>query len=327
MQEIVNRVQILLDDKKEEWNKLYKGHAEKIFNNIENIKKCKMNFNVWKPLYLYLNISNSEKSSPEFSLRYRGKNVASLSIKGIDVIISTSKYIRTNKDLFDCDIELSNANWNSIKAKEFRKHYSMNLDSNPNFKKQYNEHRIESLLLTEFSKNKCSKKRQCKKIIKNIQPVKLAGIARFQMPTPISASKKIDYSCIVRGGSIDILARVGTGPNTKLCIMEIKDEYKHKDDPIKALKQGLAYAVFIRELIRSDSGEKWWKLFGFNHPVPKKLKLYVSCVMPFNDKLINDDKPFSSDTINMKDSDDTIQLHYIYFEYKNDEISIIDKSF
>jgi hypothetical protein len=101
--------------------------------------------------------------------------------------------------------------------------------------------------LTEFS----GKGKQ----IKKIKPVRYQGI-RFGMPTPLGASdhKKLKYSGF-RGGEIDILARTGRGRATYLTVIEVKDENKQNEPPKDALKQAIKYAVFIRELLRSESGK------------------------------------------------------------------------
>ena len=80
-----------------------------------------------------------------------------------------------------------------------------------------------------------SKKSSTGKILCNIQPVKLAGIARFQMPTPFRVSdiNNVKYTGST-GGGIDIIARIRKGSTTKLCIMELKDENKLKEPPAKA---------------------------------------------------------------------------------------------
>lgn len=94
-----------------------------------------------------------------------------------------------------------------------------------------------------------------------IQPVKIANTC-FPTPTPISASNHtgIKYSGCSRGG-IDIFAHVGKHP-TRLCVIEVKDETVSKEPPIKATEQAVAYATFIRELLRYDP--TWYKLFGFS---------------------------------------------------------------
>ena len=161
------------------------------------------------------------------------------------------------------------------------------------------------MLLTEFSKKSGKDKVLC-----NIQPVKIAGIARFQMPTPLYASdiKKLKYSG-TGGGGIDIISRIGTGGAIKLCIMELKDENNAKETPTKAILQGLAYATFIRELLRSKNGQDWWKIFGFSGKLPEQLELYVVCVMPSKQ---NNDIFFANKII--KTAKDSFHLHYIYFQ-------------
>ena len=167
------------------------------------------------------------------------------------------------------------------------------------------------MLLTEFSKKSGKDKVLC-----NIQPVKIAGIARFQMPTPISAAKikKVEFAG-AGGGGIDIISRIGTVKATKLCIMELKDENAPKEPPAKAILQGLAYATFIRELLRSKGGQDWWKIFGFSSKLPEQLELYVVCVMP---SISNNDTSFANKII--KTAKDSFHLHYIYFQEKDNKV-------
>lgn len=196
--------------------------------------------------------------------------------------LDTKKYNELNERDFDCKVFLSKVDWKGNKAKKFRSHFKnreqvRNIETN----RGNEEHRIESLLLSEFSKTK-------DKALPFIKPVAIAKI-RFPMPTPLSASnhKQIKYSGIY-GGGIDILARTGTGGRaTNLCIMELKDENIKKELPKNVIKQALTYATFIRELLRSDSGQDWWKLFGFRGNIPQKLVLFATCVMPSNE---NNDK-------------------------------------
>jgi hypothetical protein len=137
------------------------------------------------------------------------------------------------------------------------------------------------------------------------------------MPTPISASNHkapLKYSKS-KGGGIDILARTGRGPHATLTVIEVKDENTDKEPPEAALKQAIQYAVFIRELLRSDCGEAWYKIFGFTGGIPKNLKIRVACAMP-DDNL---DKSFAKKTCSI--GSDTIECHYIYFKYDGKRLS------
>jgi len=294
-----------------EWILRYREYAEKIISNIETIKSLKHGrFREWSPLYLYMNVTQA-KSQMEFSLRYLGQEVARLNAVKDMITISTKNFVKNNERDFGCKIKLDDVEWKSKTASDFRRHFLNCTKRTDNSGKKNEEHRIESLILTEFSKNTGANK-----AFSYIQPVKIAGVARFQMPTPLYASdiNNLKY-CGFRGGGIDILARTGRGRTTKLCIMELKDENDKKEPPAKVIKQDLAYAVFIMELLRSESGQNWWKIFGFGGIVPKSIELYVVCVMPssknnntsFADKIIYSGK-------------DNFHFQYMYFQENNNEV-------
>jgi len=306
---IVSEVQQLLEQSKE-WKQRYANYAQTIMSKYEKVKSKKQKVREWAPLFLYTNLSETMKGM-KFSLRYLGQDVAKLKFGREEITVSTKGFDENNASDFDCSFRLDGNKWTSAEASKFRRHFSGFPERTVNSNKGNEEHRIESLLLTEFSKG--SRK---DKIINNIQPVKLAGIARFQMKTALTASdiRKVAYSGR-NGGGIDILSRIGTGSTTRLCIMEVKDENVPKEPPAKAILQGLAYATFIRELLRSESGKQWWKIFGFNRKLPEHIQLYVVCIMPSTQ---NNDTSFSDSVIKM--DKDSFHLNYLYFKERNNSI-------
>lgn len=269
----------------------------------------------------------SAKQGMQFSLRYQGQDIAKLKVdRNEEATISTKSFDINNKDHFGCDVILDNDSWRSEKATSFRKHFIAKPLRSDDTAKRNEEHRVESLLLTEFSKKKSDCKMLC-----NIQPVKIAEIARFQMLTPLKASNlnKLGYSGS-SGGGIDILCRVGTGGGVKLCVMEVKDEYSTSEPPVKAVQQGLAYAVFIRELLRSSSGKRWWEIFGFkSDSLPKKLEICVVSAMPpgsdadlsFAGTMIPISKPED-----IEGKEDSIHLHYLSFEEQGNVLKTMSTS-
>ena len=152
--------------------------------------------------------------------------------------------------------------------------------------------------------------------------MKLFGI-KFSMPTPLSAShhsKPTKYTKSYRG-AIDIFARTGKGgKNTYLTVIEVKVINNSKVRPQNALKQGIQYAVFIRELLRSEKGQDWYSIFGFSGKLPKKLKIRVACAMP--DDFI--DKSFANKKHGV--GCDEIECHYIYFKYNGKRITNFQSS-
>jgi hypothetical protein len=301
------------------WRENYKRYAEKLTENLAFIAKKCGNFNEWAPLHFFINTTAAMSSTRKLVLdvRYMGQNVAKLTCDKDDrVTISTrgEDLESNNQRHFGCSIALNEVDWASKDAAKFRKYFK---DEKPK-RKGNHEVKIQSMLLTEFSKTGRTK------LLRGIQPVKFAKI-RFPMPTALSASDhgKLEYGKgSSGGGSIDILARVGKSPNVCLCIIEVKDENKKSEPPKDALKQAIAYAVFIRDLLRSDAGPLWWKLFGFSGkiPVKGKLKLYASCAMPVGKGEL-DDKSFGGKSL--KIDGDTIECHYVYFEMPEDKSSLL----
>ena len=313
-EKVVKDVQSLLK-KNTEWKKRYSDYAKSIEANIPIIKEQRKKFYQFTPLRVYITTSNLKNKKADFSVRYLGQEVAKLSVKGENIILSTKGKEGNNTKHFGCNISVNNENWTGKCASDFRKYflnqYKNNIKRNDEGK-QNEEHRIESLLLEEFSK-----RRTKSKSLTGIQPVKFVN-ACFPMPTPIKASKhnEIKYSAD-KGGGIDILARVNP---RKLCVIEVKDETVSTEPPIKAVEQAVAYATFIRELLRYDS--TWYKLFGFSGKLPKSLTILASCAMPYNEDLY--DTSFDGQIIDI--DGDKIELHYIYFEENNNIITKIDSS-
>jgi hypothetical protein len=102
-----------------------------------------------------------------------------------------------------------------------------------------------------------------------IQPVLLYGLLPFQVPVPFSAvTGTPKYSKM--GGHIDILARRKRADNrVRLSVWELKrpGSIEH------AVFQSYIYAVTLRYMLRSSSGDDWFQLFGFSKKVPPSLHI------------------------------------------------------
>lgn len=304
-----------------EWRERYAAYAASISENIDIIRTARQKFALTSALSAYINVSNAKnaKRALNFELRHLGQSVADLAIRDGVIIVDTSRFDEKNERDFGCGIMLSKALWRSPDADRFRSFFhNRSPERLPGSAKKNEEHRLESLLLAEFSKSKG-------KALPNIQPVKVAGL-RFPTPTPLSASDhgKVDYANFY-GGGIDILARTGKGKYAKLCVIELKDENKDAEPVGDVLKQAIKYTVFIRELLRSDAGAAWWKLFGFNatgnNPIPENLIIYAACAMP--------DKPDADTSFagtEYRIGSDIIRLHYIYFSENGNTIQNIYSS-
>jgi len=310
IEKAIKDTQAALRENRQAWEKDWAKYASGILRNTASLNTKSSKFHEWVPLHTYLTTTNAygNPNTINFDLRYHGQNVATLICNDSGTRISTKDYNQTNMH-FGCEIKLDGVPWNSPAARDFRAFFRESPVRDPHAPTANEEHRIESLLLTEFAKNGLFK------IYRGIQPVQIAG-ARFPMPTPIAAARH----GVVRfvgpgGGGIDILARIGAGGRRHLCIIELKDEYIPREPPSHAIEQAVKYAVFIRELLRSKAGENWWNLFRFKSPVHTPLVLFAACAMPMPNSPNTADTSFAGDEYCIG-GDDKIQLHYIYFKEK-----------
>jgi hypothetical protein len=289
-----------------EWIERYNKYADKLIKNEGKFKNGYKKFKVKSPLYAYTNVSMSMGGSLEYDLRFSGQSIAIIGVNNDGkVFISTKKKDESNKKYLEIDIKLDNNDWLSANATKFRKHFY----DNSSLKGKSPEHSMENKLLAEFKKNRSENKKLC-----NIQPVRLFDDLFFQMPTPLTASKDVKYSG-ANGGGIDILSRVKHKNNeTRLCVMELKDEYSNSEPPKKVMEQAVAYATFVAHLLRSKSGNKWYKLFGYKDHVPKQLTIDVATLMPKPKESI----PLENfgEEIDVF-SDTTLKLYSLYFTEEN----------
>ena len=335
---IIEKVQELLTNNTE-WEARYEKYmanyekfntsGKKVFLTAQKQFLVPTHFALYMPISL---VNDCNSRTIFFELRFHGQSVALIRVhwrkgqfnKNVELFIKKSETVYNAL----CELQLTDfaekfkelwkkcVSWNSSsEAKSFREIYlklERELKNNPTVKlKGQPEHEMESELLRIFSE-----KSTTKKDISYIQPVKIPYTkARFQMPTPITASEakngadKIKYSG-ENGGGIDILARVGRGSHATLAILELKDQNIKSEPPERAINQAIAYATFIRELLRSEIGQKWWKFFGFSGNLPNTLKLKAIIVMPNEN---NPSKSFAKTSLGFNDgTNDAIELGYIY---------------
>lgn len=276
--EIVKKTSLLLEENCE-WKERYANYAKKI--DLDQYAKDRKKFRIPKPLNVYSSISRVEKCTKyttSYDLRYQGQSIGEITVENGEVLLNTIEKKDHNSKYFEYSCNSDKVKWSSADAKNFRKHFIRYDKSNSHSP----EHKIEQFLLSEFSKRtRASEKKLC-----SIQPVRLANLF-FQMPTPIKASdhnKGIEYANQY-GGGIDILARIkDESNNSKLAVMELKDENNKSEPQKEVMWQALAYATFIAYLLRSESGTFWWeKVFGFKEGSLLKdnpVEIIVATIMP-----------------------------------------------
>ena len=315
---VIDHVQILLSQNTE-WKTKYSKYKNDIFASKNSLMLRQQ-----QNLYYYTNFSDSIKTTDKklyAQIRYRGQLVGkicqteNISGKFEHILIIDKKDGEHNCKTFPGYQNVEELNgfagksstlkcdWhNSKEAQAFRKFFKGSLKKGlkSNSQESRGEHTLESAFLTEIEKRDSITKSLC-----YIQPVKLKNL-RFQFPTGLSASKlhkdinkkndikHLSYS--ENGGGIDILARRKKGNQSYLTVIELKDEYKEQEKPEIAIMQAIAYATFIRELIRCDAANSnanssWYALFGLNTKDLDK-DLVIKCVVALPD--VKDPNLFSN---------------------------------
>ena len=310
--QVIDVVTDLLQKNKTEWSPRYQGYQELIGNLNAQIADMRKKFRALDPVFVYLSISKvktANASRVSFDLRYEGQSVAELIVnKTVSLKVNPTQAENNVRDFGFPGGLNGKFDWYSKEAMVFRKFFSGKPQRTQNATQENTEHRFESVILTDLLKRISSEK-----TLVNIRPVLLCG-ARFQMPTPLSASNA--KSGIVTyagksGGGIDILARAGkSGRKTNLCVIEVKDENTVQESPQKAMNQAIAYAAFIWQLLRDkENGPGWWKLFGFSGSLPTKLSIITVVAMPKGDK----DQIYPGEIIKIGANDELV-LQYIYID-------------
>jgi len=268
--QIIKEVEKELSKNESDWLKRYSRYAKEINENLSEIEKNKDLFQLHKSIRPFMELSQATRKM-SISLRFKGTRIAELNIKKDKVLLISTKGFENANKYFGCTEAtkiLNNTNWNddTRKASNFRSFYKHCT------KESYKvEHEIESLLKDRgFVKHAI---------------VQIAKKYNFQFPTPLGASKssnsenkiktkKILYSG-KNGGGIDILAR---DRSKNLCVIELK-QVGTKDSLEMVLGQALAYATFLRQLLKSHIRQDWYEILGINRKIPDKLKIKVISLM------------------------------------------------
>ena len=97
--------------------------------------------------------------------KYKGIDIASITISKDKTTITTETYDKSNKELFKCNTQLKQEEFNSINTMKFLEHFKRD-DIIP--KTKPNKETQESMLLAEFSKTS-----SYDKLLTGIQPIKV----------------------------------------------------------------------------------------------------------------------------------------------------------
>jgi hypothetical protein len=246
-----------------------------IEGNKAKIKNARRKFHAWKPIRVYTSTTEVKKrvGSVNFSLRYYGQEIANLIVKNeMDVLFDISAK-HTNNNIRDFKIKSPKGRfaWDGEEGKKLRAAFKYFHNKMGGIKRPVaKECEVESRLIEELEK-------RSRKKFKGIQPIMIGGCP-LQIPTPISGNSG---KPILTDGNIDILARRRCSDNrVRLSVWELKrpKAFAH------AVDQAYIYAITLLFMLRSECGQKWYKLFGFNKKIPKHLEIEAAVVITKDQK-------------------------------------------
>lgn len=321
LQYLADEVLGILQENKSEWEERYAKYADIFLSPSAS----SLPFDCPGELFAYINFSTAlknctNKTTAKYFLRYQGQNVADIEVTKKDSKVTFTTY-NTNDSNFGYSTNVKKSDWISDVGKEFRNFfatYKRRIDNG----RRNEEHRIQNLLFRELSK-KIGKDKQ----LKYIQPVKLQNCF-FEMPTPFKASDHTHTYRGKNGGGVDILACVRHGNSTRLGVIEVKDETKPNENIELVINQAVTYACFIRELLRSKSGDKWQKLFGYTKPITVPSSgLIIDAIAAMPNISEYDIKQLASTKrLRVAVGNDYIELHCISFNEQDNRLDILNHS-
>lgn len=235
--------------------------VESLTSALPRIRAASRRFNEWKPLRFYLSVTNALKPQVEFSLRFRGQEVATLTVPANDPHLTFSAdHQERNQRYFGVATPAGTVSWVGPEAAKFRRAFKT-LASNGGGRVHSPEHEIESRILQHMEGGPS----RFAGTLDRIQPVGLGGFP-FQCPVPISASGGKPRA---ERGNLDIVARRRWGARTILSIWELKAPHKITG----AVEQVYTYAIVLALMLRGPNGDLWYRLFGFSGDLPRDLTL------------------------------------------------------
>ena len=153
------------------------------------------------------------------------------------------------------------------------------------------------MLLEEFSK-----RQSYDKLLTGIQPIKYEDALYFKIPIPIN-QKQMEY--------INILTRTKV---RKITLVEILEDGQDLDT---ILAKVTTKSVYLTNLLHTQQGDKWYKMFGFHGRLPTTLTIKVCIAVPKSSK-VKEFEPFT-----IQNGIDTLDYRYLQFENDQEQITSI----
>lgn len=286
-------------DKVKEWHIPYDKQVNIMLEHRELLKQFYKTCKQYE--YVQFHIIEVSPTPPhlfKIQIRYMGQPIAIITIsKDGAITITTEQYNDTNKKTFNCSIQLKDEIWNTAEPIKF-----IDFFNKPNIpiKTKINEvAKTESMLLSEFSKTS-----SIDKILIGIQPIKLENIY-YTIPIIDTISKSMEIKNLTR-------TKI-----RKITIMEILGDTDTQDS---ALTRATAKAVFLLNLLSTEQGKIWYRIFGFHGQKPDYPVIKI-CLTADKSKKI---EKFVPERCTLEKGE--LEYHYMEYEVDSTKITSINTS-
>jgi hypothetical protein len=297
LKDTIEQTQKIIKQSKD-WQTKYDEQVNAMLDNrtvIDQFRKSTKEYETYLQFYL----TKVKASAPDLftiTTKYKGTDIATVTISKDQIQITTDNYNKSNKELFNCDIQLKQEEWNTPNTKQFLEYYKGDIKPKGTLD---NKSQIESMLLAEFSKNS-----SYDKLLTGIQPIKYGNLF-YPIPINIKKNEDTDY--------INILTRTKV---RKLTIIETIDETQTSET---VLANATSKAIFLFNLLHAEQGQQWYKVMGFHGRVTPHLTIKVCIAVP--KELANQCKEFKPFTIETET--DSIEYHYMTYDTDGAKITSI----
>lgn len=283
----IEQTQKIIADNKE-WQQTYDKQANVLLENREVLKQFYKSVKDLEHLQFYITeVLTALPTLFKITVRYYGADIATVELTKDEVHISTEPYNKSNKDNFECTIQLKNEKFYSKATNEFLQYFrGATIISKGNEKAL-----TKGLLLQDFSL-----KSSVGKLLLGCQPIKHEGLF---LPVPV---------CINKGTTtyIDLLRT----KVRKITVLEIMGEGDTQDT---AIQRATDYSIFLLNLLHTETlGDKWYKIFGFHgrNPVAHTIKVVIA------ENKTSKGTAFEPYEVNI--GADTIQFHHLEYQFNKD---------
>ena len=279
-----------------EWQKTYEEQAKTLTENKTLLDQFYKQIKNYEYLQFYLaGVNPTQDNIFTIQARYLGQPIATIEITKDHTTIST--YDEINKSTYNCDIQLKNQEWNTKETMQFLNFFDKEIKPKTKIKEQ--EH-IQAMLLGEFAKTTSYNKQ-----LIGIRPITYSNLF-YPIPIILNPNEEPGY--------IDILTR------TKVRKLTIVEPMNEKQTPEMVLANATSKAIFLLNLLHTEQGQQYYKIFGFHGRLTQHTTIKVCLAIP--KQLKSKSKEF--EPFELKVDTDSIEYHYMTYDTDGTQITSIN---